>query len=273
MAEHRARKRFGQNFLHDPLVIERMLAAIAPRPADKLLEIGPGKGALTIPLLERHGELAAIELDRDLGPPLTEQCRMLGKFRLIMDDVLQTDISQFATGPGTLRVIGNLPYNISTPLLFHLANHAGCISDVHVLLQKEVAVRITAQPGNRDYGRLTVMMQYHFTPEILFDVGPGAFKPAPRVTSSFIRLIPRQLTRADAIDADKLSLIVSTAFAQRRKTLRNSLKNLLAIEKIIAAGLDPQCRPETLTLEQFSALADMLESPPPDRQSVPDSEP
>ena len=255
---HRPRKRFGQNFLHDQLIIDRMVKSISPQPGDHIVEIGPGEGALTCPLLKQNGSLTAIELDRDLVPRLEEKCRNLGDLKIYQADAMKFDFEQLTNDQCKLRIIGNLPYNISTPILFHLASYAGIIQDVHVLLQKEVAKRINASPGNKDYGRLSVMMQYTFATELLFDVAPGAFRPAPKVTSTYIKLTPHSSPIVSLDNPDALSQIVTTAFSQRRKTLRNCLRNLLDSEQIENAGIDPGRRPETLSLKEFADLANML---------------
>jgi len=257
---HRPRKRFGQNFLHDPSILNRMVESIAPRPGDNIVEIGPGEGALTCPLLKQHGRLTAIELDRDLAPRLEEKCRELGQLRLYQADAMKFDFSQLVEPGKKIRIVGNLPYNISTPILFHLASYAQDIQDLHVLLQREVAHRINALPGNKDYGRLSVMMQYTFATELLFDVAPGAFRPPPKVQSTFLRLTPHPSPVVQLDDPGNLSRIVTAAFSQRRKTLKNCLKTLLDSSQIAHVGIDPARRPETLTLEEFSALANMLES-------------
>lgn len=257
---HQPRKRFGQNFLHDPLTLNRMLEAINPQQGEQVVEIGPGEGALTCPLLERHGALTAIELDRDLAPLLEEKCRNMGELKLYQADALKFDFGQLAGGNNKIRIVGNLPYNISTPILFHLATYANHIQDMHLLLQKEVAGRIDARPGSKEYGRLSVMMQYIFTTQQLFDVGPGAFRPPPRVQSTFLRLIPHPEPVVEVHHPEKLSLVVSAAFAQRRKTLRNSLKAHLEATQIEQLGIDPSRRAETLSLEEFAKLANMLES-------------
>jgi len=240
-----------------------MVQAINPIKGDDLVEIGPGEGALTFPLLEAHGKLTAIELDRDLGPTLISKCRPLGQFRLLQADAMKFDYATLASTTSKIRIIGNLPYNISTPILFHLADHAHLIKDMHVLLQKEVANRITAMPGNKTYGRLSVMMQFIFDVSHLFDVGPGAFRPPPKVQSTFIRLTPHQQPTVQLNHTADLSRIVSAAFSQRRKTLRNSLQPLLGSEQIEQAGVDPSRRAETLTLQEFAALTNMLESDNP----------
>ena len=259
--QHRPRKRFGQNFLHDQQVLGRMLQAINPAPGERIVEIGPGEGALTCPLLQQHGSLTAIELDRDLIPLLARKCENVGELEIIQADALKFDFASLATPDDPVRVVGNLPYNISTPILFHLASNAGIMTDLHVLLQKEVAGRIAAEPGSKSYGKLSVMMQSSFSASLLFDVGPGAFKPPPKVASTFIRLVPHPGPVVDIQDHKRFATLVSAAFSQRRKTLRNSLATLLHSDLIMAAGIDPGRRAETLSLQEFAALSNMLESP------------
>ena len=252
-----ARKRFGQHFLHDARIIERIVAAIDPQPGDALLEIGPGHGALTVPLLEAAGRLDAIEIDRDLAAELRARFGTRGLV-LHESDALRFDVAALAAARGQrLRVIGNLPYNVSTPLLFHLLEARASIIDLHIMLQREVIERICAAPGSGDYGRLTVMLAPWVTAEHLFDVGPGAFRPVPQVWSAVARLSMRQ-TPAFAVDA-RYARVVSAAFSQRRKTLRNALRSLLDAEKIAACGIDPGARPETLAPAQFAALAAAVE--------------
>ncbi len=253
---HRARKRFGQNFLHDPAVIERIVAAIDPRPSQAVVEIGPGQGALTLPLLHRLGRLSVIELDRDLAGPLRERCAGAGELELHGADALRFDFSALAPGPHALRVVGNLPYNISTPLLFHLLAQAELIADMHFMLQREVVERLAAAPGGKDYGRLSVMIQYRCAVEPLFGVGPGAFHPRPRVDSTVVRLIPHAAPPVTVADEALLARLVAQAFSRRRKTLRNALEGLVEAEALAALGIDPRRRPETLTLAEFAALAD-----------------
>ncbi|HSH30134.1 MAG TPA: 16S rRNA (adenine(1518)-N(6)/adenine(1519)-N(6))-dimethyltransferase RsmA [Thiohalobacter sp.] len=251
---HRPRKRFGQNFLHDPGSIERILAAIGPQPGQALVEIGPGRGALTWRLLERLGRLEVIELDRDLCARLdSERHARSGELIIHNADALKTDFCRLEQPP-PLRVVGNLPYNISTPLLFHLLGQAGCIRDMHFLLQKEVVERMAAVPGGKDYGRLSVMLQMLCEVEPLFPVGPGAFHPPPKVDSACVRLTPLPNPRY-AIDPERFSGRVKLAFAQRRKTLRNNLKGVIDAAQLEAAGIDPGRRAETLTLEEFACLS------------------
>jgi 16S rRNA (adenine1518-N6/adenine1519-N6)-dimethyltransferase len=249
-----ARKRFGQHFLHDRSVLERIVQAVDPQPGDALLEIGPGRGALTEKLVGRSRSLDAVEIDRDLAALLRQRFGSAAGFQLHESDALEFDLAALARQRGTrLRVIGNLPYNISTPLLFHVAAAHEHIVDLHVMLQKEVIDRIAAAPGSGEYGRLTVMLAPWFEARHLFDVGPGAFTPAPRVWSAVATLkvrrepafaIPRTFART-----------VSAAFSHRRKTLRNALRSLLDADGIVAAGIDPGVRPETLSPAQFAALA------------------
>ncbi len=257
---HRPRKRFGQNFLHDQSVLVRMMRTINPQPGDAIVEIGPGEGALTCPLLKAHGKLTAIELDRDLIPPLEDKCRNLGTFTLLRGDAVKFDFSTLVSGDNKLRIVGNLPYNISVPMLFHLAEHAVIIRDMHVLLQREVAYRIAAQPGGGHYGRLSVMMQTIFDVALLFDIGPGAFRPPPRVHSTFVRLMPHAAPIIDIPSTEALATVVTAAFSRRRKTLRNGLKQLFDSTRIKSAGIDPSRRAETLSLEEFASLARVLES-------------
>ena len=250
-----ARKRFGQHFLHDRSVLERIVQEIAPQPDQALVEIGPGRGALTERLIGRSRSFDAVEIDRDLVKHLRSHFAAAPGFRLHEADALEFDFASLAASrpPGRLRVIGNLPYNISTPLLFHVAAAHEHIDDLHVMLQKEVIDRIVAAPGSGEYGRLTVMLAPWFEARRLFDVGPGAFTPAPRVWSAVARLGVR---RQPAFEVPRtFARTVSAAFSQRRKTLRNALRSLLSADDIVAAGVDPGARPETLSPAQFAALA------------------
>jgi len=247
----RPRKSLGQHFLHDPGIIRRIVRAIDPRPGEALVEIGPGLGALTFPLLEAAGSLDAIELDQRVLAELARRGKCLGELRLHHVDALTMDLANLRQGEARLRLVGNLPYNISTPLLFHLLGQAELIQDMHFMLQKEVVVRMAAPPGNGDYGRLSVMLQYCCEVERLFSIGPGAFSPPPKVDSAVVRLIPK--TPLPARDPG-LERVVRQAFSQRRKTLRNSLAGLLDREAIQAAGVNPEQRPEALDLAAFIAL-------------------
>jgi 16S rRNA (adenine1518-N6/adenine1519-N6)-dimethyltransferase len=256
---HQARKRFGQHFLHDRNVIARIVDAIAPKAGDALIEIGPGLGALTRPLLERAGSLEAIELDRDVIPHLTATCAEVGTLVVHSGDVLEMDIRALAAGR-RLRICGNLPYNISTPLLFHLLEARDVIQDMTFMLQKEVVLRMAAQPDTGDYGRLTVMLAAYGESTRLFDVGPGAFKPPPKVDSSIVRVVPHAQAPFAVPDPVRFAGIVSAAFGQRRKTLRNSLSQWVNADGFAACAIDSQRRAETLSPAEFAALA---RTPPP----------
>lgn len=254
---HRARKRFGQHFLHDSNVVECILRALDPKPGDRLLEIGPGQGALTYPLLERCGSLLAIELDRDLIPALRATAEPLGDLQLINADILEFNFSGLP-GSGRYRVVGNLPYNISTPLMFHLLDSVQRIEDMHFMVQKEVALRIVASPDDANYGRLSVMLQYRCDCEYLFDVAPGCFTPPPKIVSAVIRLRPLPVPRCDVGDEAQFARLVQTAFSQRRKTIANSLKSMLDREALHSCGIDPGLRAENLGIDQFACLSKAL---------------
>ncbi|GGO86398.1 ribosomal RNA small subunit methyltransferase A [Marinobacterium nitratireducens] len=256
---HKARKRFGQNFLHDAGVIRRIIRSIAPREGEHLVEIGPGLGALTEELLAEAKALDAIELDRDLIPVLRTKFFNYGeRFRIFETDALKFDFSELKNDDRPLRVVGNLPYNISTPLIFHLLSHSGLIRDMHFMLQKEVVDRLAAGPGTSDYGRLGIMTQYHCRVDPLFIVPPGAFNPAPKVDSAIVRLTPYDTLPHPARDVAMLETVVRTAFSQRRKTLRNNLRSLLEAAELETLGIDPGLRPERLTLAEFVKISDHL---------------
>lgn len=255
---HRARKRFGQNFLHDPGIIDRILRAVDPAPGQLLVEIGPGKGAITEGLLRRAGAVQVVELDRDLIPVLQERFAGTDGLTIHGADALKFDFCALCQPGARLRVVGNLPYNISTPLLFHLLEQAACIEDMHFMLQKEVVERLAAAPGSGDYGRLSVMVQYRCRVEPLFTIRPGAFQPAPKVDSAFVRLVPHSSAPVQVEDEVCLQTVVSRAFGQRRKTLRNTLKGVLSGSQIEACGIDPNVRPERLSLKEFAALSNQL---------------
>ncbi len=253
---HVARRRFGQNFLVDPGTIGKIVAAIAPQPGDRVVEIGPGRAALTGPLLERLPVLDVVEIDRDLVAAL--QGRFPAeRLRVHQCDALKFD---FCTLGGQLRVVGNLPYNISSPLLFHLAGSIRCLRDCHFMLQREVVERMAADPGGREYGRLSVMLQYRFRVEKLFRVSPGCFRPAPKVESAFVRLTPLDPLPWPARDEEVLASLVARAFTQRRKTLRNALREALNETDYADVGIDPGLRPEALSVRDFVALANRLSS-------------
>jgi len=250
---NRPRKRFGQHFLHDTHVIDRIIQAIKPQPDDQLIEIGPGRGALTLPLLKQVRQLAIIEIDRDLIQYW--QAQHFDNLIIHASDALKIDYCSLQSDPQrNLRIVGNLPYNISTPILFHLFDHLHCIEDMHFMLQKEVVDRMCAGAGSPDYGRLSVMVQFYCEVQKLFDVGAGAFTPPPKVESSIVRLRPHAPGTFD-VDQNTLQKLVSQAFSQRRKTLRNSLKTWFTAEQIQAIGIDPGIRPEQLDLAAFINLA------------------
>jgi len=251
----RAKKRFGQHFLHDPGTIGRILRAIAPQPGERLVEIGPGRGAITLPLLEAAGELDVVEIDRDVVPELERRCRGHGELRVHLADALEFDFRALRGEGPPLRLVGNLPYNVSTPLLFHFLDQLDAVSDMHFMLQKEVVTRMAANPGGKEYGRLTVMLAPRVRVEPLFDIGTGAFAPPPRVVSTFFALRAHEYPPFEIGDGAAYARIVAAAFSQRRKTLRNSLSGLLTTEQITAAGVDATARPETLPPAQFAALA------------------
>ncbi|NEV64761.1 16S rRNA (adenine(1518)-N(6)/adenine(1519)-N(6))-dimethyltransferase RsmA [Thiorhodococcus minor] len=255
--QHQPRKRFGQNFLHDPAVIQRIHTAIAPRPDDRLVEIGPGRGAITEGLLRRLGSLDVIELDRDLVGPLAARLGPLGELRVHNADALAFDFRALAGGGGRLRLVGNLPYNISTPLLFHFIDQSESLIDLHLMLQKEVVDRIVATPGDKIYGRLSVMVQTYCEAQSLFRIGPGAFNPAPKVDSAFMRLRPHRPPRHEILDPALHARIVAAAFGQRRKTLRNSLSELMDADLVARADIDPSLRAESLDVEAFARLANL----------------
>jgi 16S rRNA (adenine1518-N6/adenine1519-N6)-dimethyltransferase len=251
----RARKRFGQHFLHDPAVLRRIVDAIDPRPGERLVEIGPGRGALTLPLLERCRRLEVIEIDRDLAPLLAGRAAGRGELVVHEADALEVDFAALRGGGAKLRVCGNLPYNISTPLLFHLLDARAAIADMHFMLQKEVVDRIVAPPGGRTYGRLTVMLAAACAATALFRVGRGAFQPPPAVDSAVVRLVPHAADPFPLPDPERFARLVATAFSMRRKTLGNSLRGLVDAAQFRAAGIDAGRRPETLAPAEFARLA------------------
>jgi 16S rRNA (adenine1518-N6/adenine1519-N6)-dimethyltransferase len=249
-----AKKSLGQHFLHERGVVEKILLAVDPRPGDRIVEIGPGQGAMTLPLLDRHGALTAIEFDRDLLAPLADAARAHGELTLVHADVLDVDFTALAAG-GMLRLVGNLPYNLSSPILFHALDHAAVVRDMHFMLQKEVVDRMAAGPGSKTYGRLSVMLQAWCTVTALFDVGPGAFKPPPKVESAVVRLVPRAPAEVGIDDPRHFAAVVRAAFGQRRKTLRNALRQVCDADQMQAAGIDPQRRAEQLEVAEFVRLA------------------
>lgn len=261
--DHRPRKRFGQNFLHDPGSIRRILAAIDPRPGERIVEIGPGQGAITAGLLEAAGALDVVEIDRDLVGPLAERLGGRGSLRVHLGDALRFDLCALAGDDGQpagprLRLVGNLPYNLSTPLLFRFLEQADCLIDLHLLLQKEVVLRITAEPGGKTYGRLSVMVQTWCAASRLCVIGPGAFHPAPKVDSALVRLVPHRPLPDPVQEPALHARLVAAAFAQRRKTLRNSLGGLATPGQLESLGLDPGARAETIAVADWVRLANAL---------------
>lgn len=251
---HRPRKRFGQHFLNDANIIQHIIMAIAPQADEHIVEIGPGLGALTFPLLEQDIALTAIELDRDVVAHLQKDPRA-SALNLIQADALKFD---FATLPKPLRLVGNLPYNISTPLLFHLLQYCDRITDMYFMLQKEVAERLAADVNTPAYSRLSIMAQYYCDAEILFPVPPDAFDPPPKVDSAIIRLTPHTTLPHPASDFSRFADVVRTAFNQRRKTLRNSLKTHISAEQLEQLGINPQQRPAELSLADYVCISNSL---------------
>ena len=258
MSKHIARKRFGQNFLIDQQVIADIVNAVAPQRGDCVVEIGPGLGALTDPLIRRVDHLQVVEIDRDIIARLRKRYPA-EKLTIHEGDALAFDFAALAKqGDGGLHIVGNLPYNISTPLLFHLASFAECVRDMHFMLQKEVVERMVAEPGCADFGRLSVMLQYRFVMDWLIDVPPESFDPAPKVDSAVVRLIPRPLAELTARDEEKFAAVVSAAFGQRRKMLRNNLKAMIDDAGFAALGIAPTCRAEELSVADYIRIANSL---------------
>ncbi|GAB1408371.1 16S rRNA (adenine(1518)-N(6)/adenine(1519)-N(6)) -dimethyltransferase RsmA [Thermomonas brevis] len=257
-----AKKHLGQNFLHEKGVIAKIVQAIDPQPGDVVVEIGPGQGALTFPLLKKHGEVTAIEFDRDLHTPLQAAAREHGTLRLIEGDVLGVNFAalaaELAPADGRIRLAGNLPYNLSSPILFHALDHAVAIRDMHFMLQKEVVERMAAGPGSKVYGRLSVMLQAYCTVTPLFVVPPGAFRPAPKVDSAVVRLLPKPAGRIEVANRAVFANVVRAAFGQRRKTLRNALGGVADAAQIEAAGLRPDARAEQVDVAGFARLGNLL---------------
>ena len=258
MSKHIARKRFGQNFLIDAQVISGIVAAVAPQRDDLVVEIGPGLGALTEPLLQRLDHLHVVEIDRDIVARLRQRFPA-DRLSIHAGDALAFDFGSLAAAGRKLRVVGNLPYNISTPLLFHLAQFADRVYDMHFMLQKEVVERMVAEPGSADYGRLSVMLQYRFVMDWLFDVPPESFDPAPKVDSAVVRLIPRAPGELAARDAARFAALVAAAFSQRRKMLRNTLKGSVDEALFARLGIAPTARAETLSVADYVRLANAVE--------------
>jgi 16S rRNA (adenine1518-N6/adenine1519-N6)-dimethyltransferase len=261
-----AKKHLGQNFLHERGVIDKIVQAIDPQPGQAIVEIGPGQGALTFPLLRRHGTLTAIEFDRDLHAPLLAAAREHGELHLVAGDVLGVDFTALAAtlaAPGgRIRLVGNLPYNLSSPILFHALDHAAAITDMHFMLQKEVVERMASGPGSKVYGRLSVMLQAYCTVTPLFTVPPGAFRPAPKVDSAVVRLVPSPPEAIAVADRRLFAKVVRAAFGQRRKTLRNALHGVADTAAIEAAGLRADVRAEQVDVAGFARLANLLADAP-----------
>ncbi|MGN0858749.1 MAG: 16S rRNA (adenine(1518)-N(6)/adenine(1519)-N(6))-dimethyltransferase RsmA [Stenotrophomonas sp.] len=250
-----AKKQFGQHFLADTHYVEKIVMAVNPKAGDRLVEIGPGQGAITFPLLRKHPELTVIEFDRDLIAPLTAAAAPLGQLSIIHRDVLQVNFSELAEPGKQIRLVGNLPYNISSPILFHALEHAAAISDMVFMLQKEVVDRMAAEPGSKVYGRLSVMLQAYCRVDSLFIVPPGAFRPPPKVDSAVARLVPHDPASVGIHDHARFAEVVRAAFGQRRKTLRNALSGVCSPEQFEAAGVRPDARAEQIAVAQFIALA------------------
>jgi len=257
MTGHRPRKRFGQHFLHDRNIVARIIDAFAPRMEEFVVEIGPGPGVLTRELANKVASLTAIEIDRDLAAALKSEFTENDRVKVSEADALTFDYCALTSKDQPLRIIGNLPYNISTPLIFHLFAQAHCVQDMLFMLQKEVVDRICARPGNKTYGRLSVMAQWQCQVERLFTVSAGAFTPPPKVESAIVRLRPYRQKLYSPKDSKRLAQLVQAAFTQRRKTLRNSLKEFLTADQMQAAQIDPARRPETLSVEEFVALSNI----------------
>ena len=248
----RARKRYGQNFLVDQGLIGEIIRSIDPRPGEAVIEIGPGRGALTDHLAASGCDLTLVEIDRDLAAGLADRYPGV---RLVTEDILKTDLPSLAAG-GRVRIVGNLPYNISTPLLFRLFRHLELIRDMHFMLQLELVDRMIAQPSTRSYGRLSVMTQLYCHAEKLFQVAPEAFRPSPKVESAIIRLEPEK--QAIKVDAELIERILVQAFSSRRKTIRNALKGMMSASELTSLGLSPTLRPENLSVEDYIACTNLI---------------
>jgi 16S rRNA (adenine1518-N6/adenine1519-N6)-dimethyltransferase len=256
------KKSLGQHFLHERGVIDKIVLAVDPKPGDRLFEIGPGQGAITFPLLRRHHALTVIEFDRDLITPLMESAEGVGELTVIHKDVLKVDFGKLAGDGPPIRLVGNLPYNISSPILFHVLEHAEAVRDMHFMLQKEVVDRMAAAPGSKVFGRLSVMLQALCKVTPLFTVAPGAFRPPPKVDSAVVRLVPKPAGEVGIDDPALFEHLVRDAFGQRRKTLRNAVQALCTGADIEAAGLRPDARAEQLAVADFVRLANHLAARP-----------
>ena len=255
---HQAKKRFGQNFLHDESVISKIVDAINPEPGENLVEIGPGLGALTEPVIERSGDISVVELDRDLAHRLRHHPFLAPHLTIYEDDALKFDFSKLASADKPLRIFGNLPYNISTPLIFHLLTFKDKVKDMHFMLQKEVVERMASGENCKAFGRLSIMTQYQCQVLPVMEIGPEAFKPAPKVHSAIVRLIPHKEIKNPVKDIKALNTVCLAAFNQRRKTIRNSFKKLISVEQLISLDIDPGLRPENLSLDTYVKLANFI---------------
>jgi 16S rRNA (adenine1518-N6/adenine1519-N6)-dimethyltransferase len=255
---HIPRKRFGQHFLIDTATIDHIIAFIDPKPSDNLVEIGPGLGALTLPILKKVKKMCAIELDLHLVEKLPKLCSNLGEIQLYSQDALIFDFSKLTKNPSSLRIFGNLPYNISTPLLFHLLTYADSIHDMHFMLQKEVVARLAAKPHSPNYGRLSIMIQYHCSVTSLMDVPASAFNPPPKVVSAIVRLIPYHTLPYKALDTATFKELVKQAFGKRRKTLKNALKHFVDPEIWDISPVNNQLRPEAFSVQDYVELSNVI---------------
>ena len=261
---HQAKKRFGQNFLHNNAVISDIIDAINPEPGENLVEIGPGLGALTEPVIERAKKLSVVELDRDLAKRLRHHPFLAPHLTIYETDALSFDFAQLATDNKPLRIFGNLPYNISTPLIFHLLTFKDKVQDMHFMLQKEVVQRMAAGPHCKAYGRLSIMTQYQCEVIPVMEIGPEAFKPAPKVDSAIVKLIPHSDIKNPVKEISALNTVCLAAFNQRRKTIRNSFKNLISVAQLESLNIDANLRPENLTLDDYIMLANFIVDNPPE---------
>lgn len=257
--DHAPRKRFGQHFLHDQLIIQQIIETIEPQKSDFCVEIGPGLGALTLPLLQKTGKLTVIELDRDVIPILKEKAARVGELFIIQSDVLKVDFRALSMQAGQkIRLIGNLPYNISSPILFHCVEYIDTVVDMHFMLQKEVVDRMAARVGDSEYSRLSVMIQFYCDVEKCFDVPREAFTPPPKVTSGIVRLIPRPIELYAHVDQKAFATLVQKAFSQRRKTIRNNLKDVASDALFATLNIDPNARPQNLSVDDYVRLVNKL---------------
>ena len=265
---HQAKKRFGQNFLHNDSVISDIVDAINPEPEENLVEIGPGLGALTEPVIERAKKLSVVELDRDLAERLRHHPFLAPHLTIYETDALKFDFAQLATDEKPLRIFGNLPYNISTPLIFHLLTFKDKVQDMHFMLQKEVVERMAAGPHCKAYGRLSIMTQYQCEVIPVMEIGPEAFKPAPKVDSAIVRLVPHRKIINPVKDISALNTVCLAAFNQRRKTIRNGFKNLISVAQLESLNIDANLRPENLTIDEYIILANFIVDNPPKEVEV-----